>query len=98
MVRTMKEKSEEIGRRSPIGKCDCINPHDKGVILVAIDYMINSRNDQINEIKRKTPEIKRETLPGEPISSIYPLRIFEIEILNLKATRNKLRDVQNCPD
>lgn len=93
MKRTMKEKMEEIGRKSPFGKCDCINPHHKGVILVAMDYMINSRMDQIKEFQENL-----FLLPGEPISSIYPLRSFENEILNLKVTRIKLRDIPNCPD
>ncbi len=92
---TMKEKSEEIGRKSSIGKCDCIHPHHKGVILVAIDYMINSRRSQIKEIKSEKSE---HQLPGEPFSSIYPVRIFENEILNLETTRIKLRNIPDCSD
>lgn len=95
---TIKEKLEEIDRKSPIGKCDCINSHHKGVMLVAIDYMINSRKSQIEEIKRKTPEIKRMTIPGEPMPSYYPLRVFENEILNLDTTRKKLLMIPDCPD
>lgn len=81
-----KLKKEDIGRRKPIG-CECINPHDRGTILIAIDSYMRIIDKNIMEIK--SDYRKRETYKDI-------LDPYTNEKTNLESTRKKIMDIPSC--
>ena len=69
--------------------CKCIDSHDQGVLLMAIDHMRQDRENRIKEIK-KEQELKGERLY---VSSMVS---YEKEIKELENTRKRLTDTPSC--
>lgn len=81
-----KLRVEEIGRKKPIG-CQCINPHDQGVILSAIESYTRIIDKNITEIKSdyRKREFYKDTLDS-----------YANEKTNLDATKKKVMDIPEC--
>lgn len=67
--------------------CKCIDSHDAGVIIMAIDHMRQNREDMIKELKRR----------GEP-KGVADVQIdtYDDDIKELKNTRKRLTNTQIC--
>lgn len=81
-----KLKIEDIGRKRPIG-CECINPHDQGVILAAIDSYMRIIDKNITEIKSNYR--KREMYKDV-------LDTYANEKINLESTKKKVMNIPPC--
>lgn len=85
-MNSTKEKMEEEGRKNPIG-CQCINPHDQGVILSAID-------DSIRIIRQNTMEIESDYRKKEYYKDV--LNSYTNRIINLESTKKKVMNIPPC--
>lgn len=65
-------------------------------MTVAIDVMLNYREKQIEEFKRRKGEPIGEYRRRIPAMGFKP--VYENEVLNLNETRKKLTALPNCPD
>lgn len=83
---SIKEKMEEEGRKKPIG-CQCINPHDQGVIIAAIE-------DSTRIIRQNIMEIKSDYRKKEYYKDV--LNSYTNIIVNLESTKKKVMDIPPC--
>ena len=65
--------------------CKCIDPHDAGVLLMAIDHMRQDREDRIKDIKKKQAKPLQQLYMSSTVS-------YEKEIRELENTRERLTD------
>jgi len=81
-----KLKAEYIGRMKSIG-CECINPHDQGIILAAIDgYM--------RIIDKNITEIKSDYRKRDMYKDI--LDYYTNEKMNFESTKEKVMSIPQC--
>lgn len=69
--------------------CKCIDPHHRGVLLMAIDNMVQDRKDRIKEIKKKQESIYEKLYMASMAS-------YEKEVRELENTRKALVDTPSC--